>query len=123
MKDQDKKKLIEHVRAITQEGRINDSYLRGKDVESFGFFLLDWCDEFGVDQHDLHQLQKLADSGEHGIAWIVNISVDNKINGVALFTGHAGSAAEDVPALEEVFESTEKAKTYLRIIGVIASYA
>lgn len=123
MKDQDKKKLIEHIRTITQEGRFNDFFLCEKDVESFGFFLLDWCDEFGVDRYDLHQLQKLADSGEHGVAWIVNISVDHRINGVALFTGHAGSAAEDVPELEEVFESTEKAKTYLRTIGVIASYA
>lgn len=123
MKDQDKKKFIEHIRAITQEGRFNDLCLCGKDVESFGFFLLDWCDEFVVDRHDLHQLQKLADSGEHGVAWIMNISIDNKIKGVALFTGHAGSAAEDVPELEEVFESTEKAKTYLRTIGVIASYA
>ena len=53
----------------------------------------------------------------------MSVSIDNKIKGVALFTGHAGSAAEDVPELEEVFESTEKAKTYLRTIGVIASYA
>lgn len=73
MKDQDKKKLIEHIRAITQEGRFNDLFLCEKDVESFGFFLLDWRDEFGVDRHDLHQLQKLADSGEHGVAWIMNI--------------------------------------------------
>jgi hypothetical protein len=123
MKDQDKKKLIEHVRAITQEGRFNDLFLCEKDVESFGFFLLDWCDEFGIDQHDLHQLQKQADRGEHGVAWIMSISIDNKIKGVALFTGHAGSAAEDVPELEEIFESTEKAKTYMRTIGVIASYA
>ena len=123
MKDQHKKKLIDHILAITEEGRINDSLLCGKDVESFGYFLLDWCDEFGVDQRDLHQLQKLADSGEHGVAWIVKVSIDKKIKGVALFTGHAGSAAEDIPGLEEVFESSEKAKKYLQTIGVIASDA
>lgn len=96
------------------------SYLCKGGVESFGFFLWDWCEEQGIDSGDEDTARGFAESGEFGVAWLVPIAIENKVEGIALFTGHAGNAPEDEPYLEDVFSTAKDAKAYLRSSGVIA---
>ena len=95
------------------------SYLCGNDVKTFGFFLREWLDDYDPNITD-KELAELARSCEYGIAWIVPVEVAKKIEGYALFTGHAGAAAEDEPMFMDVFNTIEEAKEYLRLDGVIA---
>jgi hypothetical protein len=50
----------------------------------------------------------------------VPIELANKVEGYALFTGHAGNAAEDEPLLEGVFDAPDAAKAHLKASGVVA---
>ena len=95
------------------------SYLYGNDVESFGFFLWEWVDDCGIERGDEESARRFAESGEHGVAWLVPVEIDNRVEGIALFTGHAGTAPEDEPVLEGVFDTTGDAKAHLRLYGVI----
>lgn len=96
------------------------SYLCGSDVESFGFFLWEWCEEWDIERADEDSVREFAESGEHGVAWLVPVAIDNTVKGIALFTGNAGNAPEDEPFLEGVFSTPSEAKAYLRMSGVIA---
>jgi hypothetical protein len=96
------------------------SYLCGSGVESFGFFLWNWCEAEGIERADEASAREFAESGEFGVAWLVPVEIENRIEGIALFTGHAGDAPEDEPFLEDVFSSSQDAKAYLRKSGVIA---
>ena len=105
----------------TEHDETRFSFLCGTEVLTFGFFLWEWCDDWGLEQSDTGKLLSYANSGEHGIAWIVPVEDDNIIEGYALFTGHAGAAAEDIPNFEGVFDSPGDGKSYLQRLGVIAS--
>jgi len=105
----------------TKNDETRFSYLCGRDVESFGFFLWEWCEDWDVEETDIESILAFANSGEHGIAWIVPVEIHQKIEGYALFTGHAGSAAEDSPNFEDVFDTAEDAKLYLKDLGLIAT--
>jgi hypothetical protein len=90
--------------------------------ESFGFFLWEWCEDWGIEGNDEVSARRFAESGEFGIAWLVHVATDAE-QGVALFTGHAGNAPEDEPYLEGVFGTSEDAKAYLRESGVLAGHS
>ncbi len=88
--------------------------------DTFGYFLWDWCEDEGIDRTDKDAARNAAESGEHGIAWIVPISVNTRVLGFALFLGHAGNAPEDEPSLGGIYGSPEDAKNYLKQIGVVS---
>lgn len=87
--------------------------------ESFGFFLWEWSEDCGIERGDKVSALEMAQSGEHGVAWLVPIAENDQVEGVALFTGHAGNAAEDEPVLEGVFKSEAEARAYLKTLSVI----
>lgn len=108
---------LENLRASANDSW---SYLCGSDVQSFGFFLWEWCEDCNIERADEDSAREFAESGEHGVAWLAPVAIDNNAKAIALFTGHVGNVPEDEPFLEGVFSNAGDAKAYLRLSGVIA---
>lgn len=64
--------------------------------------------------------RSFADAGEASVGFIKRIAIEGKEEGFAVFSGHTGGAAEDAPGLEGVFDTAEKALSYLKAQGVVA---
>ncbi|MCZ8124473.1 MAG: hypothetical protein O9277_13745 [Magnetospirillum sp.] len=95
------------------------SYLCGDEVETFGFYSWDMDESTGREDADEATAREYAESGEYGVAWLVPVSVNDKLEGIALFTGNAGNAPEDEPSFEGIFSTLDQAKQHLRNSGVI----